>query len=834
MNQYPDNNFKKFSKSMKDPIRTLFTGPNISSIQFIHNIDMCFPNAKKTLLVYIFPLLISNRLYHVSLDKLYQCDYNLVVGVLSLYIGCCTTNTLCYLMDLRRFVLQESSNTEWADFVGVASKQFICFFCESIITTNTSEVFIPHHIKAQVKSYASAIVSVMETINFFTSWIKIMVWKYETMFHRDSSYMDLSTGADSDCVELILHLFHKYTQGIIESSFHNLIADSNGNGTQFITITSGLKRRKLMGDSFEIQCHDGYNVISVENCSICSNVFRQSFKTNDNPLVVFCDREAYVISLCLYNLLVTNWGGKLIWDSRLIKNYNVYNRVNFGVDPCKSITQKISTINKLSRLSTYHQNRLNIFGHNSGAALHTSLESVLGKLSMDAFNMGFKKFNSVTTETTNNIKGKKTAHLNIIDKNKVITLKLVSTNSKLLPLFDEKRLSEKQGFVSHSNSVLLPPVNCTFSRYKVRNARFCNGNINTYNLNISGNKLDIILAIKVMEINTQKIYRRCMYSHTISSFLVRNNCSTVDIGGVLNEFAFRHRYRMCEQNLLNGSRERLKAIETTCFPAYNTFTQLNNTEICGDYNISMRDKLVVDTKDNLIFEMQIHRKNLNTSKLYGMELQTCVTREMTHLLNSQDVHGRQIVEFNVELHNLKASVERRSTNLISKAVNLFIELYYLFCDKTQSHKQEMLKTLFVSRDMICTYGQFSYVNNYGNLFRKESLHFISSKYHLQDVIQHFAIDQNMILSLYEKYPFDLGVLHKYIMRYKNGPSNKHNNMIHFLDSRTTGILGYIIFGSKDFIKCHFETLISHIRKKTQKDCTEYLHMLNLLCCYLNK
>lgn len=827
-------------------MKSHFIGSNISTIQFTYNIDKYFPNSKRTIIGYIFPLLLCNKLLHDSHENLYNCDNTYVAHVLSVYMASYITNVFCYLMDLRRFVFEESSNYQWAELVGNASKRFIGYFCDSMGNDYTRKTFIPHQIMAEFNTYRYGMITVMTNTNYFTSWVQFMTLYYETHFQNGNlKFVDLSNGVDSMCVQLIIHLFYKYGQSLLHNSICSLVESQNNDVQPRVplSLSSGVKRRKLMSDTYttwSVHCWDADTLMDIEQCHLCSVVFRRNLRNSDNIILTFQNRRVYVLALTLYNIIVSYDDGKMVWDSRLISDYNVYNRVHFGNDTCNSITKKINAINKLSRLSTYHQDRLQIIAQNIKPVVQLSLSEVVNELKLKAFNSGFTKSHSISTEVKNNDKSSEIANLNIIDKNKVLTIKIASGNSLLLPFFDESRLSEKPSFVCHSNNIGMAPLNCTFSRYKTSDGRYGGDNINTYNLNISGNKLDIILATKVIEINTQKIYRRCMYSHVINNFVMRNNCSTVDIGGVLNEFAFRHRYRVSEQNILDGSCKTLKAVKNTCFPAYNTYTQLEDKDVMGIYNIPMRDRCVVDNRErsDLLFEMQLHRKNFNTSKIHGMDLQKCVVGELTNLLNCRDQSNKRVVEYNVELNNIKANIERQSTNLLCKAVNLFIELYYLLCSQGElHHKNNILTKLFVSRDMICTYGSFTYVNNYGSLYRKESIKFISTKYHIKEVNEHFAIDSDMLLEIYEQYPFDLGLLHKPIMKWKKMKLKKNSDkckpILKFSDSRTTGILGYLLFGSRRFLQHVFKILLTKLQTRTPDECKEYLHMINIINSYMS-
>jgi hypothetical protein len=820
-------------------MKSKFIGPNISTIHFTYNIDQYFPNSNRTILGYIFPLLLCNKLSHDSHENLYNCDNTYVVHVLSLYMASYTTNVFCYLMDLRRFVFEESSHYEWAELVGNASKQFIGYFCASMGHEYTREKFIPHQIMANINTYKCGMIAVMTNTSYFTSYVQFMILYYETHFQNGNlKFVDLSKGVDSMCVQLIIHLFYKYGQSFLHNTICSLV-DNQDNGVLPLSLSSGVKRRKLMGDTMCIQCWDTDNFIGFENCHLCSVAFRRNLRNSENVLLSFQNRHVYVIALTLYNIILSYNGGEMVWDSRLISDYIVYNRVSFGKDKYNSIKNKINVINKLSHLSTYHQGRLQIIAQIT-KPVQLSLSDFVNELKLKAVNSGLTKSHMISTEIKNNDKSSEIAYLNIIDKNKVLTVKIASGNSLLLPFFDESRLSEKPSFVRHTNSVAMSPVNCTFSRYKTSNGRYGGDNINTYNLNISGNKLDILLATKVIEINTQKIFRRSMYSHVINNFFMRNNCSTVDIGGVLNEFAFRHKYRISERNILNGSCKNLKAVRNTCFPAYNTYTQLEDKDVMGIYNIPMRDRCVVDNRgrSDLLFEMQLHRKNFNTSKLCGMDLKRCVVDELTNLLNCRDQSNKRVVEYNIKLNNIKAIIERRSTNLLCKAVNLFLEFYYLFSNPDEiPHKNNILTKLFVSRDMICTYGSFNYINNYGTLYKKESINFISSKYHISEVQEHFAIDSDMLLEIYEQYPFDLGLLHKPIMKWKKMKLKKNPDkckpILKFSDSRTTGIMGYLLFGSKRFIQSVFKILLIRLQTRTPDDCKEYLHMINIIKSYIS-
>ena len=697
-------------------------------------------------------------------------------------------------------------------------------------------VEVPIDIEIQLRVYERGISSIIRNTNYFTCWVYNMNWKYHEEFKmKKVNYLDASMGLNSNCLQLILHLFLKYGVNVIRTSS----SENEKILVNHLVYFESVSIEPEIEGIWSISCTGD---IYTPECKMCERIFASHYTNSGSKSLTFANMEVYMIALTLYNVVISSRessGLQYIWDSRLHTQSVLYDSAYFAENKFKHYQMNIDAMNVLSQLSQYNLKRMNRFDNliNSQIPTWTNADKLLF-CKKEAIDVGFTKRIQCRATIRNETSGiTDDINVNIIDKNKVLTLKMIVPNIRLIHFFDEQCLSEKATFVRHSNSVTVCPLNGTFSRYKVRDVAYGGGDMNTYNINISGSKLDALLMSKVIELNLQKVARRrifpCILPNTI---VVRNNCTTVDsgLGGILNEFMYRDKYKSRGGNISGNVCKNLKITKVRTFPAYNTYAHINSNEVKGSYNIPLRDRHMIqsDLNEKLVFEMQIHRRNLNTSKLYGSELCQCVLAEINKILNAKDKCGKNIVEYDVALNNIKADVERRSNNLLCKSLNLFLELCYLFSPSCRL--DQMLNNMFFSRDMICTYGEFSLVCNYGLMFRKENAHFISRKYHIPEIDRHFEIDVEMLFHIYKQMPFDLGILHKHVMEWAESSrkGNKRKVVIKYPDNRSTGILGYMLFGSKKFLETFSNRLITRIKRKSSNEkCADYLYMLHAIKCY---
>lgn len=819
-------------------VRERFLEYRISAAQFIHNLLRSLDRDARIhehICGVVFPLLIINRISEDVKDDVCDVDPHIMARVLPLYISGFTSNVLFYFINIRQYILCENY-FGIIDYIEKSSWDLVKKYASFVNFTPKCVVEVPSEIEIQLRVYENGINSIMKNTNYFTCWLYNMNWEYYEKFKmKKLNYLDASMGLNSNCLQLILHLFLKY--GV------NVVRTSSSYGNEKIAIShlvyfECVSIQPEIEGIWSISCTDD---MFAPECKICEAVLVSQYTNSGSNFVIFANMEVYMMALTLYNVVINSCGSSglpYIWDTRLHNQSNLYDCAYIADNDFTCHRVKVNAINVLSQLSQYNLRRMSHFDKliNSKVPKWTREDKLL-VCKQVANDVGFTKRIQCCATIRNDTNGvRDDVNVNIIDKNKVLTLKMIVPNIRLVHFFDEQCLSEKATFVRHSNSITTCPSNGTFSRYKVRDVQYGGGDMNTYNINISGSKLDALLMSKVIELNLQKIARRRIFPSTVvNTIVVRNNCTTVDsgLGGILNEFMFRDKYKSRGGNISGTFCKNLKVTKVRTFPAYNTYVHINFNEVKGSYNIPLRDRQMIESEldEKLVFEMQIHRRNLNTSKLYGSELCRCVLVEINNILNSKDKCGKNIVEYDVALNNVKADIERRSNNLLCKSVNLFLELCYLFF--SSGELDQMLNNMFFSRDMISTYGEFSLVCNYGFIFRKENAHFVSRKYHIPEIDRQFEIDVEMLFRIYEQMPFDLGILHKHVMEWIDSSNNgtEKKIVIKYPDNRSTGILGYMLFGSKRFLETFSNRLITRIRGKSLSECDEYIHMINSIESY---
>lgn len=381
---------------------------------------------------------------------------------------------------------------------------------------------------------------------------------------------------------------------------------------------------------------------------------------------------------------------------------------------------------------------------------------------------GFSKMMSFDFESNN-----ERSNVNVYDKNKVVTVSMLCPGLSKHIAFHEAytELSTKTKFVVHSNVITSGPGMCTFSLYKVQDRKGSGSCMNTLNINMSGNYLNLISALQIIELHFLEINPTAIFPVMLPLMASRNNCSTVDLHGLRNAETARNKSKCQEMK------------KTSKFPAMNMYVNFQDAS-CSDvvrnrkrastYGLGRpsvkRPRAYITSDENGEYSSlswEVHANSINTSLLSGSELQFNLQEKLKWFTSLDDV------EFDCQLHNFKAHIENKACALLPTAIWLLAEVEYIAMQANMKLDYPSMEQLYLNREMIAAYGSFTNGTNYGRLRkRKTKASYISQKYNLQCVEDNFTVDTDLLLKLMQNDDFNLGQMRTVMNRWMQAKTQK--------------------------------------------------------------
>lgn len=603
----------------------------------------------------------------------------------------------------------------------------------------------------------------------------------------------------------------------------------------------------------------------------------------------FWSLTEYVVCLAAYNI-VTHRTNRPLWDSRLypadsgtcrlvrrnystlpqsntdfvldrIKFVNMYNGQFHDPQSCSTIPlQGIDSLQKcynICKTVNTPQDELPlmppVYGNLMPCEVH--LHPSVSQKNTAAENSQTSETRGGKGSSCDNVcdEPESTVILNVVDKNKVFHVSMTDrgiTGSQNLFVENWMAPGPSTAFVAHTSSIWMPPLRCTITRYRKTTKHFLGKDVHMLNINLCGNGMSVFLACSVYECHArQSVPGLCTLRTIPFSECVLNNCSTLDVHHITNRQTYCQRY-LSTANMTQHFATSASAIERhkSDDKASHTFKRMQRRRHTKKKKVSIFSKLKALKMNNFPSyntyvssasgisrrKLQMHWNSINTTKWFGNDQKTSMQAELNNMAQATAADGKSVIEHDARTGRLLTEFERTNQSLLPRhsitAIHLLTIIDGTGNEATGRHKR-FLKDIHVSRDIIANAGTFAYDGMSGRSYYRDRLSYVSSKYNMNNVMQSFTLDMDMLDELTTTIPsLDIGHYHTALNAWKIAKQDflsamsKGANITGILEAaekvdksvilksrtcRNVGLQGLFMFGTRAFLK---EVALHHINE----------------------